>query len=467
VQALLERPEIRQEVGWQQPRPPFIDYVVILGAETTFPTKLVELVKVELEYNVALQLDFPEICGKGDIWKMGELVTKSGIKIESFGAEQAIRGTFHAASRPKLLLGDDLLTDQEAYSQTERDKRWNWYLRVVSFLGPPDGSVKALNAATILHSDDLVSRAKKTHNHTVHHFKAIEQLPNRMDLWEECEALMRTADQQQKDDFAKGTQILSQQKLPSYQFYQDHRYEMDAGAITSWPTVRSLYWLMLKRAEARRAFDTEMQGEPSDNNERVFYRYQFWSPLQRSPTWRYYGACDPSMGGPTERHNPSALLIGAWDHFAKKLYIVEAKIERRVPSKLFSDLIKLQHQYHCILWAFENNNAYEHMRQSFVQQGLLQQTPLPLVGITATVPPELRITSLEPYVTGIEPKIFFHPSLTNLLNELTCFPEPQSHHHYDGLTALHLLWSVAVSGASSVPKIRSAYSEQRTSFFGY
>ncbi|MDO8933539.1 MAG: hypothetical protein Q7U97_14190, partial [Rhodocyclaceae bacterium] len=119
VRALLQQPAIRAEVGWEGPTPYFIDYITMLGAETKLPTKLLEVVKVELTVNAALALDFPEACGATKNWKIGEFITRAGVKMESFGAEQAIRGTFHGASRPKLLLTDDIITDKEAKSPTE------------------------------------------------------------------------------------------------------------------------------------------------------------------------------------------------------------------------------------------------------------------------------------------------------------------------------------------------------------
>jgi hypothetical protein len=43
--------------------------------------------------------------------------------------------------------------------------------------------------------------------------------------------------------------------------------------------------------------------------------------------------------------------------------------------------------------------AYEHSRQTFIAAGLRDGVPLPLIGVSATVPAEVRIDSLEPYVT--------------------------------------------------------------------
>ncbi|MCD5362788.1 hypothetical protein [Chromobacterium aquaticum] len=448
VQGLMQRPEVRKEVGWAGPPPPFIDYIILLGAETKLPTKLLEVVKTELTVNAQLALDFPEATGRGPMWKVGEFVTRTGVKVEPFGAEQAIRGTFHGASRPKLLLGDDLITDAEAKSPTERENRWNWLGKAIDYLGPPDGSVKYLGVGTVLNKDDPISRAKRTIGHIVHHFRAIEKLPTHMDLWEQCHALMLNEDKKAAEAANEAGRKLSDAELPSYRFYLGNQVLMDAGAVTSWPSVRSLYWLMRQRAKNGTAFKTEMQGDPRSDEDKVFGNVQFW--VQRLPDWTMFGACDPSMGR-GESSDPSAILCGGWDRHTKILHVVEAEIKRRVPSKLLSDLIKAQREQRCQAWGFENNNAYEHMRHTMMQDALNAGVPLPLVGVTSLAAPEVRIDSLEPFICdAFVPRILISPALTNLLAELDTWPEPQTNHHYDGLNALQILWMIASTRGNAV-----------------
>lgn len=443
VHALLQKPVIRAEVGWEGPTPYFIDYITLLGAETKLPTKLLEVVKVELTCNAALALDFPEACGATKNWKIGDFTTKSGVKIESFGAEQAIRGTFHGASRPKLLLGDDLITDKEAKSPTECNNRWDWLEKAVDFLGPPDGTVKFVGVGTVLNKNDPISRAKGAIGHLVHHFRALVELPKNMHLWEECQALMLNQDKPAEEAANERGEVLEENQLPSNLFYQAHQAEMDEGAVISWPGVRSLYWLMRQRAKNARAFATEMQGDPRSDEDKVFAPVQFY--VSRLAHWKPFGACDPSMGK-GEKSDPSAIVGGFYDVQRQRLHVDYAAIKRRVPSKLEADLIAFQQEFRCQAIGFENNNAYEHMRQSFMTAGLAKGVTLPLIPVTATVDPEVRIESLEPYITdAFEPRILFNPALTLLLAELDSWPEKSSSHHYDGLCALHILWMVAVS----------------------
>lgn len=443
VRALLQKESIRKEIGWpaDRPLPYFIDYITMLGAETKLPTKLLEVVKAELTFNSALALDFPEACGATKNWKIGEFTTRSGVKMEAFGAEQAIRGTFHGASRPKLLLGDDLITDKEAKSPTMRGDRWEWLEKAVDFLGPPDGTVKFVGVGTILNKDDPISRAKAAIGHLVHHFRAIERLPDAMDLWEKCQEIMLNEDKPAEEEAAGKGCVLSEKELPSYRFYLANRKAMDAGAEISWPNVRSLFWLMRQRAKNARAFGTEMQGDPRSDEDKVFAPVQFF--ISRLSQWIMFGACDPSMGL-GEKSDPSALLAGGWDQERQRLHVIEAAIKRRVPSKLESDLIDFQREFKCRAIAFENNNAYEHSRQTFITNGLRKGVALPLVGLTETLDQETRIEGLEPYITdAFTPRILFSPALIQLLAELDSWPEKQSNHHYDGLSGLYLLWQIA------------------------
>ena len=184
--------------------------------------------------------------------------------------------------------------------------------------------------------------------------------------------------------------------------------------------------------------------------------------MQIQPEWIYYGACDPSMGKGESSH-PSALLVGGFHRRKRQLNVIAAKIKRRVPSKLIADMIALQREFpQIICWGFENNNAYEYMRKAFMNVAIDEGVSLPLVPITATISQEERIESLEPFVTDAEPNILFHASQVQLQGELDDFPEPQSHHHFDGLCALHILWTVAVQRAGGIPSVTTQAATGRT-----
>jgi hypothetical protein len=443
VLALLQQDDVLNETGLSKPA--FIDYCILFGAETKFPTKLLTVIKTELEFNPALKLDFPEVVGKTDIWKVAEIKTKSGVTFEPRGAEQAVRGAFSGSSRPKLLLGDDLITDSEAKSPTECRNRWDWLEKSVDYLGPPDGTVKFMAVGTTLSNNDPISKARQSIGHRVHIYKAIIQEPERMDLWDECEVIMRNQDGK--------VSSIEESKLPSFKFYKKHKTQMDKGAVTSWRNVRTLYWLMRQRAKNRNAFNTEMQANPRSDEDKVFSDIKFW--VNRLSKWIPYGACDPSMGK-SAKSDPSSIIVGLWDKENQRLHIDHCETKRRVMSKLEADLIKAQQEYNCIKWAFENNNAYDAMRVAIIDSAMRKGVAMPMIGITNTIGQDLLIDSIEPFVNDIEAKILLHSKLVGLLDELDTYPEKQQNHHYDGLTGLGLLWQiVGNSRLASMPIIQS------------
>jgi len=462
VIGLLQNADIRKEIKWKGKPPPFIDYVMFLGAEEGLPLKFMNVVKVELEFNARLRMDFPEIVGRGGSWKVDTFKSINNILFEPLTPGGAGRGSFNHASRVKLFIPDDITTDKEARSLIMRNSRWAWLTDTVDYMGPPGGPVKLLGVNTFHNTDCPLSRADKSLDHLVHHFKAIEQLPTNMELWNECETVMRNKDKiLQRDNPDK---ILQLEDTPSYQFYLANKEAMDAGAVTSWPSVRSLFELMKQRATKPASFKKEMQGEVRSDEDRVFTDIQFW--ISRLSHWIYFGACDPSMGK-GESSDPSAILVGGWDQQSKKLHLIEAEVKRRVDSKLFSDLIKTQQEFNISAWAFENNNAYEFMRTQFMKMALEQKVVMSMIPYTNSVPPEVRIDSLEPHIVGTDPDILFHHKLVHLNEELDTWPEPQQHHHYDALNALHLLFNMAVTRAGGIPNIVSPNKRQDINWEGY
>jgi hypothetical protein len=464
VRALMGKPEVRKEIEWTGEVPPIIDYMVILGAELRLPTKLLEVIKLELTVNPALAMDFPEVCGRSNVWKVGEIVTRNGVRIEPFGADQAIRGTFHGSERPKLALADDLITDKEAKSPTIREKRWSWLEQAIEYLGPPDGSMKFIGVGTSIAKGDPITRAGNEPGHIVHTFRALIKPPKRMDLWAKCEERMLNADREAERELADKGEIPRLEDLPSYRYYRQNQKKMDAGAVTSWPAVRTLYELMRKRARNKKAFEAEMQQNPRSDEEKVFTGIQFW--VQLLPAWVPFGGCDPSMGQGQTSH-PSAICIGYMDLKHQVLHVAHASSRRRVPSKLSWDLITLQREHQMQAIGFENNNAYEAMRQNFIEDALREQVILPLVPVTATVSPEIRIEGLEPFINSSNPKILCSQECRTLLEQLEDWPEKQPHHHYDILIALHLLWQVAVARAGGLPTIVTGRIRDQVNMRGY
>ena len=166
--------------------------------------------------------------------------------------------------------------------------------------------------------------------------------------------------------------------------------------MVSWPDFRPLYTLMCKRAEDRAAFDSEQQNDPLVGDAAPFAEaMQFWSELP--PGLIFFGACDPSLGKAGAGRDPSALLVGGLDRESMRLYVVAADIKKRHPDRIIHDLIALQRQWHCVLWAVEAVQFQEFFAEVLVREAARQGLPLPVSPVKNCTDKNLRIESLHPY----------------------------------------------------------------------
>jgi predicted phage terminase large subunit-like protein len=401
---------------------------------------MLEAVKVELESNPRLSMDFPAATGVGRVWNAGVIITAGNAKVQAFGSGKRMRGLRHGPYRPDLVMLDDIENDENVRSKEQRDKVEAWVKKVVLPLGPPDGSMDVLYLNTILHYDSAANRFHKNPAWRRKKFQAIVQWPNRMDLWEKWEEIFIN---QQDEEGDLSAEVETEADI----FYRDNKAAMDAGAVVSWPTVRPLLKLMQIRAGDHHAFDCEYQNDPTNDENSFFQGMKFWVQPQRD--WVFYGAHDPSLGKNNKSRDPSATLVGGHDRLSGILCVVEAIVSRRVPDLQINHIIGFQRDYRCLVWGFEAIQFQEFMRQVLIARSAAQGVPVPAVALTPSTDKDLRIESLSPHVNnGL---ILFHQRHTVLNSQVRHWPEAD---HDDGPDALHMLWMLAVSRAGGLPKIR-------------
>jgi predicted phage terminase large subunit-like protein len=383
---------------------------------------MLEAIKAELQFNPRLLLDFPEATGQGRVWQVGVIVTANDVKVEVFGSGKKIRGRRHGPHRPDLIIGDDLENDENVRSPEQRDKLMSWVTKSLLSLGPADDSMDVFIIGTILHYDSVLARLIKNKLWRGIKFRAVEQWPGRMDLWD------------------RWTELLLNDGEEVAKAYYDKRPEMDIGAKICWPGGTTFYKLMVKRArDGKSAFDSEQQNDPVSGDDAPFANcIQFW--VNRLNEWVFYGACDPSLGKKGGSRDPSALLVGGGNRVTGVLDVVEAKIAKRLPDKIIEDIIALQQEYHCLVWVVETVQFQEFLRTELVKRSAARGIPVPAAAVTPHDDKLLRIESLQPHMAnGL---IRLHPSQNTLIEQLTHFPMAD---HDDGPDALHMLWAAFVS----------------------
>ncbi len=375
-----------------------------------------EAIKIHLEDNPRLHQDFPEICGIGRKWAAEEIITKNNIKIKVAGTGKRIRGANFLQTRPDLIICDDLENDKNVRTKEQRDKLQNWFERSVLQLGPPDGSATYLYIGTILHYDSLMMRIKQRGDFNYFKFKALIQFPERMDLWDKWERLL-------KED-----------KLLAENFYKIHKKEMDAGAKVLWPHMQSLYYLMTQRAASRSAFASEFQNEPLDEELAVFKHFHYYKELPQR--LHYYGAIDLALG--KTRGDYTAIIIVGKEQKSGKMYVIHSDIGKYPPLKAIHKIIELQKRFHCVKWGIEEVAFQEFFKTVLIKESLEKGIPIPAVGIKQKTAKEIRIESLAPHIeNGV---ILFDRRHSTLLEQLQFYPLAE---HDDGPDALEMAFKLA------------------------
>lgn len=385
---------------------------------------MLEAIKAELASNPRLMMDFPEAAGQGSTWQVGKVITRNGRMVEVFGAGKRIRGRRHGPHRPDLVVGDDLENDENVRSPEQRDKLEGWLAKSVMKLAGPGEKLDVIIIGTVLHYDSVLSRLLKNPFWRGIKFQAVITWPSRMDLWDEWEALYRNEGQE-----------------TARIFYAANEAEMVEGAVVSWPAARPILELMIIRArDGHDAFDSELQNDPVAGDNAPFAGViTFW--VNRLADWLFFGSCDPSLGKKGNRRDPSALLVGGFNRVTGILDVVEAKIGKRVPDKIISDIIALQREFRCLLWVVESVQFQEFLRTELVKRSAQLGMPVPARGITPGDDKDLRIASIQPHVAnGL---IRLHASQTTLISQLTHWPMAD---HDDGPDALQMLWMAATTG---------------------
>jgi len=404
-------------------------YAIIVMDAFEQAAEMLEAIKAELEANPRIASDFPEACGQGRVWRAGVIVTAHGRKVEAFGSSKKIRGRRHGAHRPDLAICDDIENDENVNTPAQRDKLQSFVTKSVLSLGPPDDSMDAILVGTVLHYDSVLARFLKNPLWNRKVFKAIIKWPQRMDLWEQFEGLLLNADTPQQGEAA------------AMALYKEQQTEMELGAQVSWPALRPLVKLMIRRArEGHDAFDSEQQNDPVAGEDAPFAKsIQFW--VNRLAEWIFYGACDPSLGRAGNSRDPSAIGIGGYNRETGVMDVVEAQIKKRVPDKIISDIIELQREYGCIVWGFESVQFQEFLRTELVKRSAKLGVPVPARALIPTTDKLLRIESLQPHMhNGL---IRVHSSQTTLIDQFRHFPKAD---HDDGPDMVQMLYMLCVTG---------------------
>jgi predicted phage terminase large subunit-like protein len=384
-----------------------------------------ENVKAELIDNDRLTADYPQSAGRGPVWRAGTVVLRNGAAVEAFGSGQRLRGRRRREHRPTLIVCDDLQNDGHISSALQREHSRSWFHGMLMKAGTPRTNV--VNLATALHREALAMELDRRPGWTSRVFRAIERWPDNMSLWQQWETFY--------------TELTN----PGYRqaarrFYEEHRQDMEAGAILLWPEEEDLYTLMCMRVEGgRTAFEREKQNSPVNPDlcewPESYFDESIWFETWPGRLLVKTLALDPSKGADSRRGDYSALVMLGVDR--QGLVFVEADLARRPTPQIVADGVEIYRRFRPDVFGIEANQFQDLLGAEFEselrRQGLLAARPWPLENHVNKL---VRIRRLGPYLAGRRLRFKTgSPGTRELVEQLQQFPIGD---HDDGPDALEM-----------------------------
>jgi hypothetical protein len=277
----------------------FRRFVVLIAAEQGLADNLISVLKAELQFNVDLLGDFPEVCypivrlenitkrqqgqtldvkkgidGKPTLVKLtsDEIVLPtvegskcSGSLVRAVGLTGSVRGQIATTGdgktiRPDLVLIDDAQTRDSAKSPTQTAYREALVNGDVLGLAGPKVKIACMNLCTVIYPNDLSDRflnAEKNPSWNGRRTRLLTAMPTDMTVWDEYAEVRRGSLRAYKDN-----------RLGN-EFYESNRELMDAGAVAAWPVrfnedeVSAVQHAMNLRIDRPAAFAAEYQNDPT------------------------------------------------------------------------------------------------------------------------------------------------------------------------------------------------------------
>ena len=243
-------------------------YILLISDTEAQAVSFLDAIKNELETNERILADFGEQPGK--TWKTSSILLSNGC--------------------------DDIENDEGVRTAEQRQKTADWFWKAVCKSG--DSYTDILVIGTILHHDSLLANLLENPGFQSRKYQAVlSDAPS--PLWGDWEKLFTDLADPDREKAA-------------HAFFYKHRKEMLDGAKVLWPEKLSYYDLRVMRlAEGEAAFNSEMQNQPIDPAACLFSAqwFRYFNPVDvdfRSPSFRFYGYCDPSLC----RAAPSAYCAG-------------------------------------------------------------------------------------------------------------------------------------------------------------
>lgn len=391
-------------------------YILIISETDSAAKKFVEWVGNELKHNEKLRRDFGEVLSPSK--QMNErdnqeaFLTKTGTLVEAASIGKQLRGKRNGSHRPDLVICDDLESSKNTNTSELIQKNIDWFDKVVIPIGDPARTAFVYMGTTVVSQGLLQHVMSKADFHSKT-FAAIVSPPERGDLWDELETMLRDAENPNRLDDAK-------------EFYEDNREEMDKGVKVLWEGRWTYFSLIVQKANmTSRAFNSEFMNNPIDTENAIFkleaLSYFDYDELhEKKKFFEYYSAWDIALGK-NNRSDYNAIVTVARDKRTGIFYVVDAWAKKVPAHEALEQALKIMRKYKPKVFAVETvaaqHDFYRQLKEAMMKAGIYGTKLQPIISRTKK---EERIEMLEPLVENGALRFMRHQRL--LLEQLEQFP---------------------------------------------
>lgn len=434
IMNVLSNEEINKRIAWSAPRghakSAYLSnvlpihqtifgkrkYILIISETDAASKKFVEWVANELKFNTKLRRDFGELLspnkGQNDKDNQESFLTNTGTLVEATSIGKQLRGKRNGASRPDLVICDDLESGKNTNTSELIAKNIDWFDKVVLPIGDPDRTAFVYMGTTVV-SNGLLQHVQNKSDFHSRTYAAIVEQPNRGDLWDEFETMLRDVENPTRLQEAKD-------------FYKMNKEEMDEGVEVLWETRWSFFDLMVQKANmTSRAFNSEFMNKPIDTENAIFkldaLTYFDYDELhERQNHFEFYSAWDIALGK-NNRSDYNAIVTVARDKRTGVFFVVDAWAKKVPAHEALQQCLKVMRKYRPKVFAVETvaaqHDFYRQLKEAITKGGIYGTKLHP---INSRTKKEERIEMLEPLVENGALRFMRHQRL--LLEQLEQFP---------------------------------------------
>lgn len=395
-------------------------YILVLSETDNASKKFIEWISLQLKHNEKLRNDFGEFLspskGQNEKDNQEAFLTTTGTLVEASSIGKQLRGKRNGSHRPDLVVLDDLESSKNTNTKELREKNLDWLNKVVIPIGDPSKTA-FVYMGTVVHVDGLLVHALSRSDFTSKKYQAILDSPEREDLWEEFEEILRNQDDPDRLANARA-------------FYEDNKEEMEKGVKVLWEGRWDYRSLIEEKVNmGSKAFNSEFMNNPIDPDSQIFVPDQFeyftYTELEELKKYMdFFGAWDIAMGK-NNRSDYNAIIIVGRDRRTGVIHVVDAWA-KKVPAhkaleKAYEKINKWKPKAFSVETVASQFDLYRQLRQLLMKRGIYATKLLP---ITSRTKKEERIESMEPLFENGAIRFMHHQRL--LKEQLEQFPNGEN-----------------------------------------